>query len=519
MKKVLKLLLSRIVFVFLAILLQVLFLLGIYLIPYYLFSQKFYWFSNALNLIVGVIAVIVAVFIINKEQPESFKLPWVVILLLVPIFGLFIFMLFGRKPLSKKQIRRYEKIRGKVRGEVAEDPEVVDAIRAISPDAYGQSRYIKTSSMMPLYGNTETKYHPSGESFYEELMIRVGMAEKYIFLEYFIVAEGKMLDGLLDLLYRKIDEGIAAYMIVDDFGSMGKISSIKLREIRNKGVHLVMFNPMIPVVSAIHNNRDHRKIMVVDGKYGMVGGVNIGDEYINLEHPYGHWKDTAVSIEGEGVRSLIAMFIENYNVSCRKGEELDVENFLSDWVKKSQGFVQPFCDGPEPLDHYRVGEDVYSNLICMAKKSIWITTPYLIVSYDFLQKLCIASEKGVDVRIITPYIADKKIVNILTKGNYEMLIRRGVKIYEYKPGFIHAKNFIVDGEYAVCGTINVDFRSFVHHYECGVWMYRTSAVDEMIADFERLIETDAIQIDEKDAKLNLFKKIVKEIINIFAPLF
>lgn len=519
MKKFLKLLMSRIVLVFLAILLQVLFLLGIYLIPYYLFSQKFYYFSSAVNLIVSIMAVIVAIFIINKEQPESFKLPWVVILLLAPIVGLFIFMLFGRKPLSKKQIRRREKIREEVRGKVSEDENVVEKVRLANLDAYGQSRYIKTSSMMPLYDNTDTKYHSSGEEFYEELMIRVGMAEKYIFLEYFIVAEGKMLDGLLDLLYQKIDEGIKAYLIIDDLGSMGKISSVKLHEIRSKGVHLAMFNPMIPVVSAIHNNRDHRKIMVVDGKYGMVGGVNIGDEYINLEHPYGHWKDTAVSIKGQGVRSLIAMFIENYNVSCHKGEELSFEDFLADCDVESRGFVQPFCDGPEPLDHYHVGEDVYSNLICTAKKSIWITTPYLIVSYDFLQKLCIASERNVDVRIITPYIADKKIVNILTKGNYEMLIKHGVKIYEYKPGFIHAKNFIVDGEYAVCGTINVDFRSFVHHYECGIWMYRTSAVDEMKADFENLIENDAIQIDEKDAKLNLFKKIVKEIISIFAPLF
>lgn len=309
-------------------------------------------------------------------------------------------------------------------------------------------------------------------------------------------------------------------MMYDDIGTMGRMSTKQHNLIKSKGINIIKFNPFKPVFSVVHNNRDHRKIMVVDGKYGMMGGVNIGDEYINIEHPYGYWKDSAILLEGEAVNSLVCIFCENYNAYCEENKRLNVEHYVRLNHKYDiRGYVQPFSDGPSPIDNDHIGEIVYTNLISNAKKYIYITTPYLIVSYDFLQALCTASKRGVDVRIITPYIADKKIVNILTKSNYQMLIQNGVKVYEYKPGFIHAKNFIVDDLYAVCGTINLDYRSFVHHYECGVWMYNTDSILSMRDDFENMINNETILISEKAARLPLISKTIKALINLFSPLF
>lgn len=514
MKRLAKKIFSKVTIVLLAILLQVTFWI---ILQYFLGS--YFHISALIDLVVSILSFFIVVAVINKRQQEVFKLPWIIVVLLFPIFGVVIYALFDRNPLSKKQVKHRNDIKNEILSNIKNDEVILEELKKNSLDAYGQCKYIYNASNTPLMTNTKTEYLDSGEAFYDKLLSSMEKAEKYIMLEYFILATGKMLDGILEVIYRKIEQGVKAYIIFDDIGTMGRIKNKDIAKMRKKGINVIVFNPFVPIASVVHNNRDHRKIMVVDGKCGIMGGVNIGDEYINIDKPFGHWKDSAVYLEGDAVKSLIAIFLQNYNIFVKKENRLKLEDLIVEQKIESDGYVQPFSDGPSPIDNHHVGEEVYLNLIGQAKHKICITTPYLIVSYDFLLSLCRASERGVDVQIITPYIADKKIVNILTKSNYEMLISSGVKVYEYKPGFMHAKNFVVDEEFAVCGTINLDYRSFVHHYECGVWMYKSKAIKEMQKDFDLMIENQTIQIDEEKAKLSLFKKIIKELINLFAPLF
>lgn len=514
MKRIARIIFSRISIVSISIILQ----FALWILAFNYLENVEIFNLNLVQLIVTFSSLFLLLFIINKKQDAVYKMPWILLVLIFPVVGLVSYLVFGRFPISKRQQRKQELIRDEIISSLKQDDLIISSLEKESLNALGQSKYITNVSSMPLLSNTKTKYLASGKEFFEELKNILNKAKEYIFMEYFILAEGKMLDEILEILYLKASQGVKIYFLHDDIGSMGRISLSKIKEMRNKGIHASIFNPFIPIVSIVHNNRDHRKITVVDGMKGLIGGVNIGDEYIDLERPYGYWKDSSMLLEGSGVNSLIALFVQNYNMATYKNKLSAKDFYVNHEVKIDNGFVQPFGDGPRPIDHHHIGENVYLNLINNAKKSICITTPYLIVSYSFLLALANASRRGIDVRIVTPYIPDKKIVNILTKSNYKMLVEAGVKIYEYKPGFIHAKNFIVDNKYAVCGTINLDYRSFVHHYECGVWMYKTNAIEEMQKDFDQIIEKEGLLITNEMCKLSFIKRIIKELINIFAPL-
>lgn len=512
MKKLIKSLLSRITIVLVAILIQI----AIWVVIFSYLENNPY-LSGMFNFLMGIVSILIIISIINKNEQEVFKLPWIVIVLIAPVFGSLLYLALGRNPLSKKQIERCKRVKDKIESKIFDNIDVDSDLKKENLEAYGQSMYIKKASKSPVFKNTSTSYLSSGEKFYQVMLESLKEAKDYIMLEYFIIASSKMLDGILDILYQKVKDNVEVFLMYDDIGTWGRLSTKQHKYIESKGIKIVKFNPFKPVFSVVHNNRDHRKIMVVDGKVGIMGGINIGDEYINIEHPFGYWKDSAVLLKGDAVNSLVSIFAENYNAYCKKEYEIKVENYFRYNNKEiSEGFVQPFKDGPFPMDKDHVGETVYSNLINQAKKYIYITTPYLIVSYNFLLQLANASKRGVDVCIITPHIPDKKIINIMTKSNYQMLIESGVKIYEFKDGFIHAKNFIVDDVYAVCGTINLDYRSFVHHFECGVWMYKSEAVLEMKEDFIDLINNKTILIE--DYKLSFFKKIIKSVLNLFSPL-
>lgn len=299
---------------------------------------------------------------------------------------------------------------------------------------------------------------------------------------------------------------------------MGKVHMRYHKTMRKLGIKCVKFNPFVPVVANIHNNRDHRKIVVIDGKIGYTGGINLADEYVNLKRPFGHWKDTAVRLEGEGVRNLTLMFLHLYDL--QRGVSEDVSRYLLSSYERfeGEGYVQPYGDGPRPLYERQIGEDVYLNILSSAKKSVWITTPYLIIDYRMREALVLAAQRGVDVRIVTPHIPDKKIPFALTRSNYMALIKGGVRIYEYLPGFIHAKSFLADGEAAVVGTINLDYRSLLFHFEDAVFMYRTKAVKQLEEDFERTFAQSALQT-EADAKKSVVWRGICEIAKLFAPLF
>ena len=459
----------------------------------------------------------VFLYIINKYENPEFKLPWIIIIMLFFVMGAFAFVLLSSNDQNKKEIVTFKKNKEKLSTYLKQD-EVLEILKNENRDAYLQANYIKKSTGLPCYKNTEISYYKIGEDFHKELLNALKKAQHFIFMEYFIIEEGKMWNPIHEILKEKSKNGVKVYVIYDDFGCMTTLDENYYKNLNEEGINCIPANKFKPVLSRIHNNRDHRKITVIDGRVGFTGGINIADEYINKKVKHGHWKDTAVKLEGEAVKSLTALFLETWNTQNK--EELELQEFMRQDYKlnRVQGVVAPYGDGPEEFYKEEVGKNVYLNMLSSAKKYVYITTPYLICDHEILNSLCLCAKKGVDVRIITPGIPDKKTVFLMTQSNYENLIKNGVKIYEYTPGFIHAKQFICDDIFATCGTINLDYRSLVHHFECGTWMYNVPCIEEMKKDF---LETQSAseEITEPKAKLKGWKKVITEVMKVFFPLF
>ena len=459
----------------------------------------------------------VFLYIINKYENPEFKLPWIIIIMLFFVMGAFAFVLLSSNDQNKKEIVTFKKNKEKLSTYLKQD-EVLEILKNENRDAYLQANYIKKSTGLPCYKNTEISYYKIGEDFHKELLNALKKAQHFIFMEYFIIEEGKMWNPIHEILKEKSKNGVKVYVIYDDFGCMTTLDENYYKNLNEEGINCIPANKFKPVLSRIHNNRDHRKITVIDGRVGFTGGINIADEYINKKVKHVHWKDTAVKLEGEAVKSLTALFLETWNTQNK--EELELQEFMRQDYKlnRVQGVVAPYGDGPEEFYKEEVGKNVYLNMLSSAKKYVYITTPYLICDHEILNSLCLCAKKGVDVRIITPGIPDKKTVFLMTQSNYENLIKNGVKIYEYTPGFIHAKQFICDDIFATCGTINLDYRSLVHHFECGTWMYNVPCIEEMKKDF---LETQSAseEITEPKAKLKGWKKVITEVMKVFFPLF
>jgi len=364
-------------------------------------------------------------------------------------------------------------------------------------EAYLQANYINVTTNLPIYQNTQVTYFKIGEDFHKELLSSLTDVKQFIFMEYFIIEEGKMWNPIYNILKEKSKEGIKVYIIYDDFGCISTLDEKYYKKLNKDGINCIPSNKFSPVLSRIHNNRDHRKITVIDGLVGFTGGINLADEYINEKVKYGHWKDTAVKLEGEAVKSLTALFLETWNT--QNLNQIDPREYLDinypQINTNNNCAIAPYGDGPEEFYKDNISKYIYLNMLHSAKKYVYITTPYLICDYEILNTLCVCAKKGVDVRIITPHIPDKKTVFWMTQSNYEFLIQSGVKIYEYTNGFIHAKQFICDDLYAICGTVNLDYRSLVHHFECGVWMYKTKCIKSMKEDF-----LDTLNISQKITK-------------------
>ena len=507
--KFLKLTFSKLLFVGLSIICQIIFFIA----TNFWLSKSFWWVNDIFSLL----SIIVLIVIINKDKPASFKLPWIVIVLIFPIVGLTLYFLFGNYNLSKKTIKKINEEQEKLRQYCLENEEAMYYLMSQNYLGYGQARYIQNACNLPTYNHCYSEYLPTGEKFFEKLVYELKRAKSYIFMEYFIIDNGYMLDTIIEILEKKAREGVKVYFMYDDLGSVSKVSSDYDIKLRDKGIYACKFNRIRPIITVSHNNRDHRKITVIDGEIGFVGGANLADEYINVTHPYGRWLDNAIMLKGSCVNSLIIMFIKLYNINSVK--KLDVKDFIVEHQQyDSKGYITPYSDEPSPLDRDYVGMNVYLNIINQAQEYVYITTPYLIVDFDFIEALVNASKRGVDVKIITPGIPDKKIIKILTKSNYEKLINNGIEIYEYIDGFIHSKMFICDDKIATIGTINLDYRSFIHHFECGVWMYGTSCVKDMYSDYIYLINNETNQITINNSKLNNGEKLIKNILKLFSPL-
>ena len=509
MKKLWKIFSSRFLFSAIVILLEFIQLLIVFIL--------LYKYSTIMFILGHIFYVGVFIYIINKYESPEFKLPWIIIIMLFSVVGAFVFILLTSNEQNKKIIAKFEKNKEDISPYLKQD-ETLEELKGENEEAYLQANYIKRTTGLSCYKNTNVTYYKIGEDFHKELLKSLKEAKYFIFMEYFIIEEGKMWNSIHDILKEKSKNGVKVYVTYDDFGCMPTLDEKYYKILSREGICCIPTNKFKPVLSKIHNNRDHRKITVIDGIVGFTGGINLADEYINGKVNHGHWKDTAIKLEGEAVSSLTALFLETWNTQSEI--QFDPEEFMKKDYKKmdSVGVVAPYGAGPEEFYDDAVGKYVYLNMLNAAKKYVYITTPYLICDYEILNTLCVCAKKGVDVRIIVPHIPDKQTVFWMTQSNYESLINSGVKIYEYTPGFIHAKQFICDDIFATCGTINLDYRSLSHHFECGTWMYKTECIEDMKKDF---MATISVSEEIKDAKNRLasWKKLLVEVMKVFFPLF
>ena len=510
--KLLKSIFSRWVIISLLILIQIALFCGI---TFFFYSQYLYFI-----IVCEILSILALLGLLAKvDENPNHKIPWIIIILLAPPAGLVIYMLFGKGYISKKHSRLYQSAKDRQDKFINQDNKIIEEISKINEKYKGQCLYINKTSNTPVYKNTKVTYLKTGEEYFESLINDLKNAKHFIFLEYFILGEGKLLNEVLEILTQKVQEGVDVRVIYDDIGSI-KVLPYKFDdELKRKGIKCIKFNKYYPIVSVVFNNRDHRKIAVIDGYIGYTGGLNIADEYVNYIKKCGYWKDNGIRLYGEAVLNLTLMFLKTYDIYSN--EKTNYENYLPHTYHKdefeSDGYIQPFGDGPAPIYENYIGENVYLNMINQATKYVYITTPYLIVDNLLMNALEQAAKRGVDVKIITPGIPDKKMVYSVTRDSYGPLIKAGVQIYEYEPGFIHAKTIIVDDETCVIGTINFDYRSLVHHFECACFIIKSSSINDVKKDFNDILKQSRIPSKKVYSLKNIIKRIYLSIIKFFAP--
>ncbi|MFW5976541.1 MAG: cardiolipin synthase [Bacillota bacterium] len=503
----------RSIFLVIAILIQLLVLIGV-ILRFYNYFIYFY----GINMVISIVAVLI---ILNNDMNLVYKVAWIIPVLLFPIFGIVFYMLFGGKKLGKRPKKEMQSISKKTRELLNSHNSIIKKMELENKNAANQSKYIQNYASYPPYLNEVAEYFIGGEKKFERLKEELKKAEKFIFLEYFIIEEGEMWNSILEILKMKIAEGVEVRIIYDDFGCLLKLPYKYNNKLEKLGIKTAVFNPLNPVLSSKHNNRDHRKIAIIDGHTAFTGGINLADEYINLINKFGHWKDSAIMIKGKAVWSMTVMFLSMWH--HLKGNKENFKKYKYNpeishiSQKKPDGYIQPF--GDSPLDNEAVSEIVYLNMINKAKDYIYITTPYLIIDSKMVTALTSAAKAGVDVRIITPHKPDKWYVHLVTRSYYKELINNGVKIYEYTPGFIHSKIFISDDKYGVIGTINMDYRSLYLHFECGVWLYDCNIIGEMKKDFLNILQVSKeITKENYSVENKKFKALAGSVLRVFAPL-
>lgn len=490
------------------------FILQVAIIAIFLFkySESFFDFY-VISLVLSIIIVFI---IINNKSNPSYKIAWIVPVMIFPVFGGLFYILYGGNKLSTREKLKMVIQNIEMSNYLKQNKEIIKKIESENIYAKGQSEYILNYAKCPIYDNTETTYFKIGEEKFDALLRELKKAEKFIFLEYFIIEEGKMFDSVFEILEQKVKQGVDVRLIYDDVGCLVTLPKNYHKILENKGIKCRVFNPIKPFFTRRLNNRDHRKIVVIDGDVGFTGGINLADEYINEYEKHGYWKDAGIMLKGDAVWNLTVMFLSMWDYISNKQEDYTKFKPNKKIYKSSSGYVQPFDDSP--LINEPIGETVYLNLINKAKDYVYINTPYLIIDNEMATALKIASKSGVKIKIVTPYIPDKKFVHAVTQSYYESFIKDGIEIYEFTPGFMHAKTFVVDDEYGVVGSINLDFRSLYLHYECGVWLYKTDSIASLKEDYLKTLKQCHKVTLEECKNTNAIRKILRLIIRMFAPL-
>lgn len=498
----------RVIMVFLALCAQLL------LLAYFIDLLR----QNAayLYFFLEVLGAVVAAFIITKNHNPSYSIFWLIIMLVLPVFGYLLFLLWGTTGLTHRKNKEFCENIARSRTFLKQDPHVLSEFKYSHPSRQRLGTYLLKEGF-PIYSNTQCAYYPLGELQFEKLLEDMEQARKFIFLEYFIIAEGQLWDRIHGLLRQKARQGVEVRVLFDDLGSITKISDSVVSELQREGIQVLRFNPVHKhIFRLLINYRNHQKIAVIDGNIGYVGGTNIADEYVNITHPLGHWKDTAIRLEGAAVWGLTVTFLQMWDTESNL--QSDYRRYAPADRAGGTGFFQPFADGPVNNPQNPAAE-MYSQIIAGARQYVYIATPYLVIDNSMKDTLCMAAKGGVDVRIATPKQWDHWYVHMVTQSNYGDLLAAGVRIYEYSPGFLHAKMILSDDDNGVIGSINMDYRSFFLHFENGVWICGAPVLQDIKKDMMDIFAvSEEIQLEEWKNRPP-YKKIAQDILRIFAPLF
>ncbi len=472
------------------------------------------------NYMCGFLAVIILMYLLNVRQNSSFKLMWIIFILAVPVAGVTFYIYTRLQPGTRFISRRVRELVEEERPFLLPDRAMMEKVYDTSKPEAGLFRYIHDKGKYPAYGNASIKYFPLGEDKFKEMIYQLERARDFIFLEYFIVERGHMWNTILDILVRKAREGVEVRFMYDGTCTLSLLPKNYNRRMEALGIKCKIFSPMMPFLATHQNNRDHRKILVIDGHTAFTGGVNLADEYINEKVRFGHWKDTAIMVKGKAVNNFTLMFLQMWNIEEKRKENYGRYMYTGeeryDASMRNGGYVVPY--GDSPFDGENVGENVYLDILNTANEYVHIMTPYLILDEELLNAITFAAQRGVDVKIILPHIPDKKYAYWLARTHYKELITEGVRLYEYTPGFIHAKVFTSDDEKAVVGTINLDFRSLYLHFECAAYIWKNPVIGDIENDFQMTLEKCQKVTMENCNQYNIIYRIIGRALRLIAPL-
>ena len=501
----------RMVFAIVSILLEVLVI--------FLLIGALYQYAAWILVIIRILAVIMVLAIYGQNKTSTMKMPWIILILALPVLGVVLYLLIGINGVTHQMKRRYAAVNDRLLPLLPENRDHLEALRAEDRSAAGIAEYLTTWSGYPVWRNTDVVYYKDALDGLNAQLEAIKSAEKFIFMEYHAIEDKESWKWIEEALTERVSAGIEVRVFYDDMGSVGFITTDFAKKLRKLGIKCRIFNPFGPGLNVFLNNRDHRKITVVDGKVGFTGGYNLANEYFNITQPYGVWKDTGIRLEGDAVRALTVAFLENWNAVRGDGDnDEDFRRFLPvyDYKAVQTGFVQPYADNP--LDDEQVGEEVYISMAEKAETYCYFATPYLIITDEMKHALTLAAKRGVDVRIVTPGIPDKKLVYNVTRSFYHPLVVAGVRIFEWTPGFCHCKMSVADDRLSTCGTINLDYRSLYHHFENGCFIYDPNVAMEIRADFEEMFQESREVTEDYRIRENSVKRFSELIIRLFAEL-
>lgn len=503
MRRLFRLLTSRLAWCVLAFIAQ--FSLVIYMVFYATFHKGFLLAFMA-------ISIVMAFLVASRKEKPAYKMVWIFLICILPPFGGVLYFLFGNRKLGYFSRKKTAEFRNMLNERRIGDENAEAALEAESPSLSRLSKYIAQSSYLPLWTDTDVSYFPIGEDFFNDLIPEIRKASRFIFIEYFIIGEGRCWDAILEELRKKAEEGVDVRVIYDDMGSISSLPVNYASRLEGMGIKAAAFNKVRMHINPRMNFRDHRKIFDIDGNVCYTGGLNLADEYMNEEIRFGHWKDNAVKLTGDAVWNFTIMFLFMWK-GIRKSSD-DPMLFRPTVKGSPDGYIQPFSDNP--IDNITVAEDAYLEIINRAERYVWITTPYLIPDEEFMGALIRAAKSGIDVRIITPHIPDKKTVFEVSRSNYAELLEAGVRIFEYTPGFIHSKTFVSDDRIASVGTVNIDYRSFYLHFELAVLFFGSSVIREIKSDFEKTFELCQEQTAEECSRISIIRRFIRYILRLFS---